>query len=183
MSKNSEEDRKLFLFYLEHGYFPDDFNKDNSNNIKDNNIKKINKNDKEDLNYCTEEDRKMFLDAIKYLDCSNHSKKSIYERKINTKFKPNIKNVVPKDRLDLHGLTSDRALIEIKHFIYESKKNKISPILIIHGKGFGSENRIPVLKNMVEYYLATEGKNYIKYSSDAPIHLGGSGAKIIFLDI
>lgn len=125
----------------------------------------------------------MFLSAIENLDCTNHSKKSIHDRKINTKFKPNIKNAVPKDRLDLHGLTSDRALIEVKHFIYECKKNKISPILIIHGKGFGSENRIPVLKNLVEYYLLTEGKNYIKYFSDAPINLGGSGAKIIYLDI
>ena len=125
----------------------------------------------------------MFLSAIENLDCTNHSKKSLYERKINTKFKPNIKNAVPKDRLDLHGLTSDRALIEVKQFIYECKKNKISPILIIHGKGFGSENRIPVLKNLVEYYLATEGKNHIKYFSDAPINLGGSGAKIIYLDI
>ena len=112
-----------------------------------------------------------------------YSKKSIHDRKVNTKFKPNIKNAIPKDRLDLHGLTSERALIEIKHFIYECKKNKISPILIIHGKGFGSENRIPVLKNLVEYYLVTEGKNHIKYYSDAPINLGGSGAKIIYLDI
>ncbi|MBW5379587.1 DNA mismatch repair protein MutS, partial [Brachyspira hampsonii] len=26
MSKNSEEERRLFEFYLEHGYFPDEFN-------------------------------------------------------------------------------------------------------------------------------------------------------------
>ena len=198
MSKKSEEeDRKLFLFFLENGYFPDDFDyKKNNEYIKKENIdkknKEIYKNNnkeleennflKEELAY-TKEDEEMFLSAIENLDCTNHSKKSIYERKINTKFKPNIKNAVPKERLDLHGLTSDRALIEVKHFIYECKKNKISPILIIHGKGFGSENRIPVLKNLVEYYLATEGKNHIKYFSDAPINLGGSGAKIIYLDI
>ena len=60
---------------------------------------------------------------------------------------------------------------------------KITPILIIHGKGFRSENGIAVLKDLVEYYIATEGKPYIKYSADAPINLGGSGAKIIYLDI
>ena len=192
MPKNSEEEeRRLFKFYLEHGYIPDDYNKKenikkevNKDKIhKENNInKEIQIDSKEELAY-TKEDEEMFLSAIENLDCTNHSKKSLYERKINTKFKPNIKNAVPKDRLDLHGLTSDRALIEVKQFIYECKKNKISPILIIHGKGFGSENRIPVLKNLVEYYLATEGKNHIKYFSDAPINLGGSGAKIIYLDI
>lgn len=193
MSKNSEdEERRLFEFYLDHGYIPDEFNKKkedikkefNKNKIdKENNLnKEIQIDSKEELAY-TKEDEEMFLSAIENLDCTNHSKKSIHDRKVNTKFKPNIKNAVPKDRLDLHGLTSERALIEIKHFIYECKKNKISPILIIHGKGFGSENRIPVLKNLVEYYLATEGKNYIKYYSDAPINLGGSGAKIIYLDI
>ena len=191
MSKNSEEeeDRKLFEFYLEHGYFPNDF-KSSKKDIKKENIQKIDNKEievkKESANndfVISEEDRNMFLSAIENLDCTNHSKKSIQDRKINIKFKPNIKNVIPKDRLDLHGLTSDRALIEVKHFIYECKKNRISPILIIHGKGFGSENRIPVLKNLVEYYLATEGKHYIKYADDAPIHLGGSGAKIIFLNI
>ncbi|WPC25528.1 Smr/MutS family protein [Brachyspira hyodysenteriae] len=193
MSKNSEEEeRRLFEFYLEHGYLPDEFNNKKENIKKEfkkdkiqkeNNSNKENKTDsKEELAY-TKEDEEMFLRAIENLDCTNHSKKSIYDRRVNTKFKPNIKNAVPKERLDLHGLTSERALIEIKHFIYECKKNKISPILIIHGKGFGSENRIPVLKNLVEYYLATEGKNYIKFSSDAPINLGGSGAKIIYLDI
>ena len=193
MPKNSEEEeRRLFEFYLEHGYVPDEFNKKkedikkefNKDKIhKENNInKEIQINSKEELAY-TKEDEEMFLSAIENLDCTNHSKKSIHDRKVNTKFKPNIKNAIPKDRLDLHGLTSERALIEIKHFIYECKKNKISPILIIHGKGFGSENRIPVLKNLVEYYLVTEGKNHIKYYSDAPINLGGSGAKIIYLDI
>ena len=193
MSKNSEEEEKrLFEFYLDHGYIPDEFNKKkedikkefNKNKIdKENNLnKEIQIDSKEELAY-TKEDEEMFLSAIENLDCTNHSKKSIQDRKINIKFKPNIKNVIPKDRLDLHGLTSDRALIEVKHFIYECKKNRVSPILIIHGKGFGSENRIPVLKNLVEYYLATEGKHYIKYADDAPIHLGGSGAKIIFLNI
>ena len=193
MSKNSEEEeRRLFEFYLDHGYIPDEFNKKkedikkefNKNKIdKENNLnKEIQIDSKEELAY-TKEDEEMFLSAIENLDCTNHSKKSIHDRKVNTKFKPNIKNAVPKDKLDLHGFTSERALIEIKHFIYECKKNKLSPILIIHGKGFGSENRIPVLKNLVEYYLATEGKNYIKYYSDAPITLGGSGAKIIYLDI
>ncbi|WP_256097247.1 Smr/MutS family protein [Brachyspira hampsonii] len=131
MSKNSEEERRLFEFYLEHGYFPDEFNNkkenikkeiNNDKIQKENNLNKENKsNSKKELAY-TKEDEEMFLNAIENLDCTNHSKKSIYDRKVNTKFKPNIKNAVPKEKLDLHGLTSERALIEIKHFIYECKK-------------------------------------------------------------
>ena len=190
MSKNSEEeDRKLFEFYLEHGYFPNDF-KSSKKDIKKENIQKIDNKEievkKESANndfVISEEDRNMFLSAIENLDCTNHSKKSIYDKKSNYKFKPNVKNASPKDRLDLHGCTREIALHRIRKFILESKKNKLSPVLIIHGKGFRSENGIPVLKDLVEYYIATEGKHYIKYSSDAPSNLGGSGAKIIYLHI
>ena len=181
INSNEEEDRKLFEFYLKHGYYPDDFNTSKKENIIEENIK-TNKNPREELVY-TQEDKEMFLSAIENLDCTNHSKKSIYDKKSNYKFKPNVKNASPKDRLDLHGCTREIALHRIRKFILESKKNKLSPVLIIHGKGFRSENGIAVLKDLVEYYIATEGKHYIKYSSDAPSHLGGGGAKIIYLHI
>ncbi|MBW5396239.1 Smr/MutS family protein [Brachyspira pilosicoli] len=189
------DDERLFKFFVEHGYFPRDYeenkvlkkenetsNKNTLNHSAKNEEYKETYKDNITNNYTvSEEERLLFLNAIKNLDCSNHSKKEL--PKNNIKFKPKIKNAVPKERIDLHGLTADRALIEVKHFIGECKKNKISPILIIHGKGFGSENKIPVLKNAVEYYIATEGKPYIKYVSDAPRELGGSGAKLIYLNL
>ncbi len=192
------DDETLFRFVIEHGYFPPDYeetkslnketetaNKNTHNHSDKANNKKypkeniINDNNKEYV--ISKEERLLFINAIKNLDCTNHSKKE--PPKNNIKFKPRLKNVIPKERLDLHGLTSERALIEVKHFIGECKKNKLSPILIIHGKGFGSENKIPVLKNIVEYYIATEGKPYIKYADDAPRELGGSGAKLIYLNL
>lgn len=193
------DDERLFKFFVEHGYLPPDYknskelNKENrtlnnkKENTSNNSIKIRDKEYKENLQdnnkeyIITEEEKLLFINAVKNLDCSNHSKKELPKK--NIKFKPNIKNANPKEKIDLHGLTADRALIEVKHFIGECKKNKISPILIIHGKGFGSENKIPVLKNIVEYYIATEGKPYIKYASDAPRELGGSGAKIIYLNL
>lgn len=189
------DDERLFKFFVEHGYFPRDYeenrvlkkenetsNKNTLNHSAKNEEYKETYKDNITNNYTvSEEERLLFLNAIKNLDCSNHSKKEL--PKNNIKFKPKVKNAVPKERIDLHGLTADRALIEVKHFIGECKKNKISPILIIHGKGFGSENKIPVLKNTVEYYIATEGKPYIKYASDAPRELGGSGAKLIYLNL
>lgn len=189
------DDEKLFKFYIEHGYFPRDYeeskvlkkesetsNKNTLNHsAKNEEYKEITKDNITDNYTVSEEEKLLFINAVKNLDCTNHSKKELPKK--NLKFKPKLKNVIPKERIDLHGLTADRALIEVKHFIGECQKNKISPILIIHGKGFGSENKIPVLKNIVEYYIATEGKPYIKYADDAPRELGGSGAKIIYLNL
>ena len=188
-SYNNSKDRELFEFYLEHGYFPEGSNSKNNfkKNLKDNlknkikkNINKNNIKNYNDNNY-NEEDREMFLNAVKNLDCSNHIKNLNESKKVYSKFKPNIKNANPQDTLDLHGLTRERALQSIKKFIFESKKNNLKIVLIIHGKGFRSENKTPVLKDLVEYYLATEGKYYIKYSAEAPARLGGGGAKLIYL--
>ena len=188
-SYNNSKDKELFEFYLEHGYFPEDsnsknnFKKDLKDNLKNKIKKNINKNNIKnynDNNY-SEEDREMFLNAVKNLDCSSHIKNLNESKKVYSKFKPNIKNAKPQDTLDLHGLTRERALQSIKKFIFESKRNNLKIVLIIHGKGFRSENKTPVLKDLVEYYLATEGKYYIKYSAEAPARLGGSGAKLIYL--
>lgn len=192
--KNSK-DKELFEFYLEHGYFPEDLNLNNKfrkklkENLKNRNKKNINfnknnvknKNDYDKDNNYSEKDKEIFLNAIKNLDCSNHIKNTNNIEKKYSKFKPNLKNVIPQDILDLHGLTRERALHSVKKFIFEAKKNKLKVILIIHGKGFRSENKISVLKDLVEYYIATEGKYYIKYSTEAPARLGGGGAKLIYL--
>lgn len=187
------DDENLFKFFIEHGYFPPDYKetkelKKESKTLNNNSLSHTNKttNKKEkskDTNKysISEEEKLLFINTVKNLDCTNHSKKEIPTN--NIKFKPNIKNANPKERIDLHGLTANRALIEVKHFIGECRKNKLSPILIIHGKGFGSENKVPVLKHVVEYYIVTEGKPYIKYAADAPRELGGSGAKIIYLNL
>ncbi|WP_288680498.1 Smr/MutS family protein [uncultured Brachyspira sp.] len=196
-SHKNSKDKELFEFYLEHGYFPEDLNnkfqkklKENSKNQKVNQNKKninLNKNNlknknnyDKDNNY-SKKDKEIFLNAIKNLDCSNHIKNTNNIEKKYSKFKPNLKNVIPQDTLDLHGLTRERALHSVKKFIFEAKRNKLKVILIIHGKGFRSENKISILKDLVEYYIATEGKYYIKYSIEAPARLGGGGAKLIYL--
>lgn len=192
-SHKNSKDKELFEFYLEHGYFPKDLNnkfqKKLKENFKNQNKKNINlnknnlknKNDYDKDNNYSEKDKEIFLNAIKNLDCSNHIKNTNNIEKKYSKFKPNLKNVIPQDTLDLHGLTRERALHSVKKFIFEAKKNKLKVILIIHGKGFRSENKISVLKDLVEYYIATEGKYYIKYSTEAPARLGGGGAKLIYL--
>lgn len=175
----NNEDKILFEYYLSHGHFPDVFLN------KNNNIAKNEKTSKTKPSYskgCIDAgEMERFIKAIENLDCSNHIKKSGNIKTPVKKFKPNIKDVKPKSVLDLHGLSGNMALHIIRSFISESIKNYESPVLIIHGKGFRSENGRGVLKDIVEYYIATEGKNNISYSCEAPINLGGRGAKLIYL--
>lgn len=133
-SHKNSKDKELFEFYLEHGYFPEDLNnkfqkklKENSKNqnkkninLNKNNLK--NKNDYDKDNNYSEKDKEIFLNAIKNLDCSNHIKNTNNIEKKYSKFKPNLKNVIPQDTLDLHGLTRERALHSVKKFIFDAKK-------------------------------------------------------------
>ena len=48
--------------------------------------------------------------------------------------------------IDLHGLTSDEAKIALVDFILFCKQKDIRCVRIIHGKGYNSKNKEPVLK-------------------------------------
>lgn len=170
----SDNDKELFEYFLEHNKFPDD----NDNKKIKPTKKNISKNKKQ---LSIEEQREEFLKAISNLDCSNHPKRKIYTS--NKVYKNRKGVIVPEDKLDLHGKTSTQALCEVKTFVENSVNRKLSIILIIHGKGYRSENNYSVLKDIVEYYFETEGSQYIKSYTDAPKELGGEGAKIVFLKI
>jgi len=184
-----EKERKLFEFYVKHGHLPSDYidtNFDSKNRIEDtDNINSKNKpTDKETaLSPSLESELELFIDALKNSNFNNHYKKLLAnDRKNNYKeHKPNIKYAKPKEKLDLHSLTRERALSELKSFIESCVRWHVSPVIIVHGKGFRSEGGIAVLKDMVEYYLDTEGVEYTYYYSDAPANLGGSGAKIVYI--
>ena len=47
--------------------------------------------------------------------------------------------------LDLHGYTTIEAKSAIQDFLYECRRQHIRYILIIHGKGYRSDQKIPVL--------------------------------------
>ncbi len=186
-----EKDKKLFEFYVKHGYLPDSykdiyFQNENKNvssknkiDIKENKID-IKKNTEASS---LESEEALFLEALKNSNFNNHYKKLLATDKKNNhkKHKPNIKYANPKEKLDLHNLTRERALSELREFITKCVRYNVSPVIIVHGKGFRSEGGIAVLKDMVECYLNTEGKEYISYYSDAPANLGGSGAKIVYI--
>ena len=122
------------------------------------------------------------------------SGKSTFLRCINRLEEPsegdiviNGKNIMDKDT-DINLMRQELGMV-FQHFNLFPHKTVMSNITLapMKVKKISKENAekkaIELLKNLVEYYLATEGKNHIKYFSDAPINLGGSGAKIIYLDI
>ena len=81
--------------------------------------------------------------------------------------------------IDLHGMISQEAKSYIVDFIQDWKKRHIRCIRIIHGKGIGSKNKEPVLRNKVKNWLAQ--KDEVIAYAQAPKHDGGSGAVIVLL--
>ena len=81
--------------------------------------------------------------------------------------------------IDLHGLVSEEAKEYVVNFIQECKRKKIRCIRIIHGKGYGSKNKEPVLKKKVRNWLRQ--KDEVIAFAEAPKHDGGSGVVIVLL--
>ena len=81
--------------------------------------------------------------------------------------------------LDLHGYTIAEAKSAIKDFFYDCSRQNIRYILIIHGKGYRSEQKIPVLKTHVAYWLPQH--NDVLAFSSAQAKDGGTGAIYVIL--
>ena len=84
-----------------------------------------------------------------------------------------------ESELDLHGMTVSVAKKELDDFLYYCLSTNRRCIRIIHGKGHGSVNKIPVLKNKLNRWLQ-------KYDSvlafcSAPSHDGGTGAVYVII--
>jgi DNA-nicking Smr family endonuclease len=81
--------------------------------------------------------------------------------------------------LDLHGLISDEARIQVGEFLAGCKKRGIRCVRIVHGKGLGSRNREPILKHKVRNWLIQ--KDEVIAYAQARASDGGSGAVIVLL--
>ncbi len=81
--------------------------------------------------------------------------------------------------LDLHGLISDEARIQVGEFLAGCKKRGIRCVRIVHGKGLGSRNREPILKHKVRNWLVQ--KDEVIAYAQARATDGGSGAVIVLL--
>lgn len=84
--------------------------------------------------------------------------------------------------LDLHGMTRDEARSEVAVFIERAYKSGKKCVLIVHGRGLGSDNHIPVLKEKLRAWLTrgAMGKKVLAYTSARPFD-GGTGAVYVLL--
>ncbi len=81
--------------------------------------------------------------------------------------------------LDLHGMTSDQARLSLVAFLNECQRRGMRCVRIIHGKGLGSRNREPVLKNKVRHWLM-QREEILAFCQARPAD-GGGGAAVVLL--
>lgn len=81
--------------------------------------------------------------------------------------------------LDLHRMTTEQAHDALRGFIVQCQKQHIRCVRIIHGKGLGSQNKMPVLKSRVNSWLR-QWDNILAFCS-APKFDGGTGAMYVLL--
>lgn len=84
-----------------------------------------------------------------------------------------------KGSLDLHGYTVPEARLILSVFLDSQKKAGNRVLRIIHGQGYGSVGRKPVLKEKVPIWLI-QRKDVLAFVQ-APDHDGGAGALLVML--
>ncbi|CAN5145205.1 Smr/MutS family protein [soil metagenome] len=86
---------------------------------------------------------------------------------------------VIQSQLDLHGMRTDEAREALAEFLRHADKRGLRCVRVIHGKGLGSINKEPVLKNKVRNWLAQ--KEGVLAFCQARAADGGSGALVVLL--
>ncbi len=81
--------------------------------------------------------------------------------------------------VDLHGLTVAYARETLGEFLRECRVRHVRCVRIIHGKGYRSENRQPVLKSKLNYWLRLR-EDVLAFCS-ATRRDGGTGAAYVLL--
>lgn len=81
--------------------------------------------------------------------------------------------------LDLHGLFREEAREAVVGFLAECRQKQVRCVRIIHGKGHGSEQKRPVLKQYVNHWLQQRDE-VLAFCSARPVD-GGTGAIYVLL--
>ncbi|MCL6618846.1 MAG: Smr/MutS family protein [Thermomonas hydrothermalis] len=85
-----------------------------------------------------------------------------------------------QEELDLHGLPVQTAEALLRQFLRDCRSHRLYCVRIIHGKGRHSEDRLPVLKNLVDRLLRQRA-DVLAFHSPPPAQ-GGTGAVLVLLD-
>ena len=81
--------------------------------------------------------------------------------------------------IDLHGMVRNEAAERVAEFLLDCSNRGLRCVRIVHGKGLGSRNREPVLKNKLRIWLPR--RDDVLAFCQAPDDDGGSGAVLILL--
>jgi DNA-nicking Smr family endonuclease len=84
-----------------------------------------------------------------------------------------------QSQIDLHGCRVDEARQVLAKFLREALKTGCRCVRVVHGKGLGSEDRLPVLKGRVRTWLA-QREEVIAFCQARPAE-GGGGALVVLL--
>lgn len=87
-----------------------------------------------------------------------------------------------QDYLDLHGLGHDEALAAVEDFLVQSIAKGLRHVLIVHGRGTGSPDGVPVLKNALAQRLTHKRlqKRVLAFCTARAVD-GGVGAMYVLL--
>ena len=144
----------------------------------------LNEKNNEDENFLDHksfQDVKISLDDLyeKNLgDYFSHKKNGVQTKVLdklrNLKYKFSSNQII-----DLHGMATEEALIELNIFIKKNYENQSKYILIIHGKGLNNKEGVAPLKRLVQKLIIN--CDIAMASTSASIKDGGYGATYVLL--
>jgi DNA-nicking Smr family endonuclease len=84
--------------------------------------------------------------------------------------------------VDLHGLKRDEAKREVEEFLRRSRLGGKRCVIVVHGRGLHSTDNVPVLKDAVRGWLATNrfSRHVLAFATAKPVD-GGAGALYVLL--
>lgn len=87
-----------------------------------------------------------------------------------------------QSHVDLHGMTAQEARAAVDRFLSEAHRKGQRCVLIIHGRGHNSKDRVPVLKNRLSTWLSRGAwaRLVLAFTSARPCD-GGAGALYVLL--
>lgn len=85
----------------------------------------------------------------------------------------------PQAEIDLHGLNSKQAKLELLQFLEDCMRAGCRCVHIVHGKGYRSQDQYPILKNNINLWLRQH--HDVQAFCSAPARDGGSGAVYVLL--
>jgi len=85
-----------------------------------------------------------------------------------------------QEELDLHGLPARDAESLLREFLRDCRAHGVGCVRIVHGKGRNSEERLPVVKNLVDRVLRQRA-DVLAFHSPPPAQ-GGTGAVLVLLE-